>query len=199
MSEQSNDANRKDEQTETTVRVPARRWFGVPVTAALLAIGVGSAGIVATQAYGHGKEFGGWRGGQARMEDPADMEQKIERGIRHLAVEIDATDEQQAALIELAKATAKDLHDFRDMMQGERGELVSLLTQPTVDRAAIEAFRSEKMAELDKLTTTLADAAAKAGEILSEEQRTKIAEFVKERRGGHGFGGRHGMRRGWKH
>ncbi len=187
------------ENTETQApadRAPMRRWFGIPALAGVLAVGIGTAGVVATQALGHGKEFGGWRGGgHGEMRDPANMEKNVERGIRHLAVEIDATAEQQAQLVELAKATAQDLHAFRDMMHGEAEELAKLLTQPTVDRAAIEAFRSEKMAELDQLTTRLADAAVKAGEILTPEQRSKIAQFVAERREHRGE--HRGMRHGW--
>lgn len=177
------DETEKTENPSQAGRAPARRWFGIPAMAGVLAVGIGTAGAVATQALGHGKNFGGWHGGShGEMRDPANMEKNVERGIRHLAVEIDATAEQQAQLIELAKATAQDLHAFRDMMHGEAEELAKLLTQPTVDRAAIEAFRSEKMAELDQLTTRLADAAVKAGEILTPEQRSKIAEFVAERR-----------------
>jgi Spy/CpxP family protein refolding chaperone len=184
----------KNETPASDGRAPARRWFGIPALAGVLAVGIGTAGVVATQALGHGKDFGGWRGGgHGEMRDPANMEKNVERGIRHLAVEIDATAEQQAQLVELAKTTAEDLHAFRDMMHGEADELAKLLTQPTVDRAAIEAFRSEKMAELDRLTTRLADAAVKAGEILTPEQRGKIAQFVAERREHRGR--HHGWRR----
>jgi periplasmic protein CpxP/Spy len=179
---------------------PVRRWYGVPAAAIVLALGVGAAGVIGSQAVADGKDSGGWRN-HARMEDPAAREQRMERGIRHLAVEIDATAEQQAALIELASGTIKDLHAFRDMMRDDAGELASLLTAATVDRNAIEAFRLEKMAELDKLTSQLVDVAAKAGEILTPEQRTKIAAFFEERREHRGMrrGGEHrGMRHGWK-
>jgi Spy/CpxP family protein refolding chaperone len=193
MSNEINDeTSAKQNDPAPAGRAPARRWFGIPVAAGLLAVGVGTAGVVATQAFGHGKDFGGWRG-HGRMEAPAARGQNIERGIRHLAVEIDATDEQQKALVELARSTVKDLHEFRDMMQGDAGELVGLLTGATVDRAAIEAFRSEKMAKLDQLTSQLVDVATQAGEILTPEQRTKIAELVAEHRE------RGGMRRGRKH
>lgn len=187
-----NDETGSNDISAPAGRAPMRRWYGIPALAGVLAVGIGTAGVVATQALGHDGQFGGWRGGgHADMRNPADMEKNIERGIRHLAVEIDATAEQQAQLVELAKTTAKDLHAFRDMMHGEAEELASLLTQSTVDRAAIETFRAEKMAELDQLTSRLADAAVKAGEILTPEQRGKIAKFVAERRE------HRGMRHGW--
>ena len=122
-------------------RAPARRWFGIPVAAGLLAVGVGTAGVVATQAFGHGKDFGGWRG-HGRMEAPAAREQNIDRGIRHLAVEIDATDEQQKALIERARDTVQDGHEFRDMTQGDADSLRGLLAESSASLAEGELTSS---------------------------------------------------------
>jgi len=188
---QNNDKAAKSTGPETAGRRRFGRWYATPLTAVVLALGVGAAGVAATQAFGHGDESRGWRGHHARdMEDPATMERNIERGIRHLAIEIDASPAQQAALIELAKGAVKDLHGFREMMQGEAGELAKLLTEPTVDRAAIEAFRAEKVEKIDQLTSRLVDVAAEAGEILSAEQRVKVAKLVAEHRG---------KRRGWRH
>ena len=192
MNNESHEKTPNDASATPAGPAPVRRWYGVSAAAIVLALGVGTAGVIGSQAIAHGKDFGGWRN-HARMEDPAAREQRMERGIRHLAVEIDATAEQQAALMELASGTVKDLHAFREKMQDDVGDLAGLLTAATVDRSAIEAFRVEKMAELDELTTQLVDVAAKAGEILTPEQRTKIAEFVAERRE------RGGRRHGRKH
>ncbi len=191
---QNNDTASKSTAGETGGRRPGR-WYATPLMALVMALGVGAAGVATTQAFGHGDGSDGWRGGWRahhahNMEDPATMERNIERGIRHLAIEIDASPAQQAALIELATGAVKDLHGFREMMQGEAGELAKLLTQPTVDRAAIEAFRTEKIEKIDQLTSRLVDVAAEAGEILTEEQRVKVAKMVAERRG---------KRRGWRH
>lgn len=161
------------------------RWYGTPLAAILLAVGIGAAGIAGTQAFGNDDR--GWRGhGQARMADPETMARKMERGIRHLAIEIEATPAQQAALIELAKGAATDLHGFREMMRGQPGELANLLTQTTVDAAAVEAFRADKVQKVDDMTKRLAGVAVEAGEILTVEQRQKIARMVAEKRGKRG-------------
>lgn len=159
-----------------------RRWYKTPLAAILVALGVG--GVATAGAFDFGGGRHGWRAHYGRgMEDTATMEDRIERGIKHLAIEIDATSEQQARLVDLAKGAVKDLHAFREMMQGDAKELAELLTAPTVDRAAIEAFRSERMEKLDLLTATLADVAVQAGEVLTEEQRVKVAELIAEHKG----------------
>ena len=119
----------------------------------------------------------------ASIAHHSSSEKRIERGIRHLAIEIDATSEQEAELIGLAKGAVKDLHAFRTMMRGDVKDLADLLTAPTVDRAAIESFRAERIEKLDQLSERLVDVVAQAGEILTEEQRVKVAEMIAERRG----------------
>ncbi len=179
-----NEDRKTDETQNPTPAGSSGRWYKTPLFAILMAIGVGAAGIAGTQAFGG--EHGKWRGHGARMEDPETMARNMERGIRHLAIEIDATPAQQAALVELAKGAAGDLHGFREMMQGQAGELAKLLTQPNVDAAAIEAFRVEKVEKVDQLTSRLAKIAVEAGEILTAEQRVRIAELVAEKRGKQG-------------
>jgi len=66
-------------------------------------------------------------------------------------------------------------HDVKD--------LAELLTAPKVDRAAIESFRAERIERLDQLSERLVDVVAQAGEVLTEEQRVKVAEMISERRG----------------
>lgn len=178
--------NSKTEDNQNAAPVsPSGRWYKTPLIAVLMAVGIGTAGVVGTQAFGN--DSGHWRSHRgAGMEDPETMARNMERGIRHLAIEIEATPAQQAALIELAKGAAEDLHGFREMMQGQAGELAKLLTQPNVDGAAIEAFRIEKVEKVDQLTERLAKIAVEAGEILTAEQRVKIAEMVAEKRGKRG-------------
>ena len=74
-----------------------RRWYKTPLAAMIVALGVGAGGIATADAFGFGDGKRGMRAHHARaMEDPAEMEKRIERGIRHLAIEIDATSEQEA-------------------------------------------------------------------------------------------------------
>ena len=59
----------------------------------------------------------------------------------------------------------------------------TLLTQPSVDRAAIEAFRAEQIALADAASKRIAQALADAAEVLTPEQRRKIDDHLAARRG----------------
>ena len=153
------------------------RWFFISAAVAAAAI----TGAAASRALDHGPF---WRPG-AFMHgplSPAAAEDRADRMIRHLAIEIDATAEQQEKLRAVAKAAVRDLIPLREKAHAahERGR--ALLTQPTVDRAAIEAFRSEQLALADQASRRIAQALADAAEVLTPEQRRKIDDHLAWRR-----------------
>jgi Spy/CpxP family protein refolding chaperone len=152
--------------------------------ALLIALGAGLAGVYAANAFG-GYGFGhhgGWHGrGMWGQMDPAQIEDRADRMVRHLAVEVDASTDQQEKLRALVKATVKDLLPMRDKAQAARLRGRELLTQPNLDRAAIEAFRTEQMALADAFSRRLAQTLADAAAILTPEQRRKIAELLPPR------------------
>ena len=68
-----------------------------------------------------------------------------------------------------------------------------LLTQPTVDRAAIETLRTEQLALADAASKRFAQALGDTAEVLTPEQRRKIDDRLTELRERRGFW--HGWRR----
>jgi len=175
MSEQSNPA------------VPRRRRWLPLVAVALVAA---FAGAAATSAVGHGPGWGRWHG-PGFMRGPmtlAQIEERVDRGIRHAAIELDATPEQQEKLRAIAKAAVKDLLPMHEKARTAREHAGDLLTHPKVDRAAIEAFRAEQMALAEAASRRIAQALGDVAEVLTTEQRQKVHEFLQWRRG---FG------RGW--
>ncbi len=83
----------------------------------------------------------GWHGGDhKRFADwsDADIEARIERMVKHVAIEIDATPEQQEEITALATAVATDLKPVHDRMRATGMELHDLLMAETIDRAALE-------------------------------------------------------------
>jgi Spy/CpxP family protein refolding chaperone len=114
---------------------------------------------------------------------PAQIEERVDRGIRHAAIELDATLEQQDKLRAIAKAAVKDLLPMGEKARAARERAVELLIQPKVDRAALEAFRAEQMALADAASKRLAQAVGDAAEVLTPEQRQKAHELVRWRRG----------------
>jgi periplasmic protein CpxP/Spy len=175
---------------------PGRLRRYLLVAALVLVAGLG--GAVASQAFSGGAGFGpgmwhgrGFMGGPwgGRM-DPARVEQRADRMVRHFAVEIDATAEQQEKLRTLVRATLRDLLPMREKAFDGRERMRALLTQATVDRAAIEAFRAEKLALADRVSKRIAQALGDAAEILTPEQRRIVGEHLAARSR---FG------RGWRH
>jgi Spy/CpxP family protein refolding chaperone len=147
--------------------------------AALLATGL--TGVALTSAFSQGMGFGpghwhpGFHGG-FRPFDPARAEERADRMVRHVAIELDATDEQQQKLRAVVKDAVKDLVPMREKVQAARLKARELLTQSTVDRGAIESFRTEQLALADAFTKRLAQAVGDAAEILTPEQRRKLSE-----------------------
>ncbi len=160
---------------------------------ALVGIGVG---VFATKAVSHGAMWGGHHqfgagfmrtGGMMGAIDPAEAEERAGRMARHLAVEVDATKEQTDKLAVIAKAAVKDLVPLRERIREARKQGIDLLGQPTVDRMAIEKLRAEQMANMESVSKRVAQALADAGEVLSPEQRKKLAERIEKARERHGW------------
>lgn len=178
----------------------ARRG-GMTKYAVLLALGLGllGAGSFATSSFSldqgftpafgpgpgggpcHGRGFWGGRGGGPGKFDPARAEQRADRMIRHIAVEIDATPDQQQKLRDIAKSAVKDMMPLREKMAATRQQARDLLLGTTVDPAAIEKLRSERMATRDELSKRMTKAFTDAAQVLTPEQRQKLSEMAPPR------------------
>lgn len=135
-------------------------------------------------AFGHGMRgwhHAGFMGGSGPI-DPARMDERIERGMKHFAIEAEATPEQTQKLTVIAKAAAKDLLPLREKVGDARKQAMTLMTQPAIDRAQIEKLRAEQIGHMDVLSKRMAQALADAAEVLTPEQRKKLADRVEERR-----------------
>jgi periplasmic protein CpxP/Spy len=163
--------------TETPPR-HYRLWI-VLALAAGLTIGLLTAAFA--QSYGWHSDFmGGWhRGGWGRGGplSPAQIDDRIDRGSKHLAIELDATAEQQQKLATIAKSALHDLLPLREKAQAARGQALALLTAP-VDREAIERLRAEQMGVAEMASKRIAQALGDASDVLTPEQRRKIADRV---------------------
>src|SRR5262249_55966950 len=109
---------------------------------------------------------------------PAQIEDRADRGVRHLAIEIDATTEQQSKLQAIVKAALSDLLPMREKFLSVRQQARQLLTQPTIDRVAIERLRTEQIANVDALSKRIAQALADAGDALTLDQRKKLNDLL---------------------
>ena len=167
-------------------RKRGRRWFLVTATALAAAL----TGAVASQAlsqngppWRHGGMLGGGPFHMGAPFDPARAADRADRMVRHLAIEIDASAEQQDKLRAVAKSLVADLAPMREKAQSARAQARTLLTGASVDRAAIESFRAAQIALADEASRRIAKALGDAAETLTAEQRRKIDERLELRRG----------------
>ena len=125
------------------------------------------------KAYAHG----GWRRGEPLSDA------QIDRMLRHLYVEIDATEDQKQRLAPIVKDAVKDLAPLREKFHATRAQAIELFTQDRIDPVAIESLRTEKLRLADEASRRFSRALAEAAEVLTPEQRKTLAQrFERHRR-----------------
>jgi Spy/CpxP family protein refolding chaperone len=149
------------------------------VAVALLA---GTTGNLLSTAFGQGDGWprigwhhGGFFGGPL---SPAQIDDRIDRMTKHMAIELDATADQQVKIANIAKAAVADLRPLHEKAHATRAQAITLLTAPTIDRSAIERLRAEKIGLAETASKRIAQALADAAEVLSPEQRRKVADWM---------------------
>lgn len=160
-----------------------RRFFR---RAAVFTLIGGAASALAGKAWAHGGPGGGHRGGgfMGGPMGPGMTDERIERMVGHLAVDVNATPEQRAKLAEIAKAAANELRPLREKAFEARRRGAELLSAPAIDRGSIEKLRAEQIQALDAASRRMTQALADAAEVLTPEQRKLAAERFQHRRGG---------------
>lgn len=97
---------------------------------------------------------------------------------------VDASKEQEEhiwAIIDGARAAIRPtFREFRDTPE----TLSGLLGAATIDRAAVEKLRAQQIASMDDASKIATEAALDAAEVLTPEQRAKLAKHFEERRSG---------------
>jgi Spy/CpxP family protein refolding chaperone len=154
---------------------------------ALLAVAVvaGLTGNMLTTAFGQGFAWHAWHGGalmgggfMAGPLTPAQIDDRIDRVTKHMAIELDASADQQAKIASIAKGAVNDLRPLREKAQAARSQAITLLTAPTIDRTAIERLRVEQIGLAETASKRIAQAVADASEALNPDQRRKVADWI---------------------
>jgi len=120
--------------------------------------------------------------------DPAELDSHLDRMLKHLYVEIDATDEQKRRLEPIVKQAAKELLPMRENLHAARRQAVEILSQDKVDASALEALRQQHIRLADDASRTLTRALADAAEVLNPAQRKQLAAHFGRHRGRWGHG-----------
>lgn len=158
----------------TQEKSPRRRFFKLAALSGA-ALGMGALGF---GAFAHGRRHGGG------PIDPAMMEERLDRMLKHMYVEIDATDAQKQKIDPIVKQAAKDMQPLRAKVREARLEGMKLFSADSIDRAAIERLRVEQIGAADAASKRFTQALADVAEVLTPEQRKTLAARVGRR--GHG-------------
>ena len=175
---------------QEVTNTPRRRFF----KRAAIATALGSvAAAIGFKAFAENSDYMRWHrpGFMHAHFTPQDAEQRVDRMLKHFYVEIDATEAQKQKLDPIVKQAARDLLPLRAQMQEARKQGVTLLTGETVDRAAIEAFRTQHVQLAEAATKRFSQALADVAEVLTPAQRKDLAKRLEHLRAMRG-GPRHG-------
>ena len=112
--------------------------------------------------------------------DPARAEEHLDRMLKHMYVEIDATDAQKQKIDPIAKQAAKDLRPLREKAREARLKGVELLAADRIDRGAIEKARTESIRAADATSKRFTQALTDIAEALTPEQRKIAADKIRE-------------------
>lgn len=158
---------------------PRRRFFRRAAIATIATLVAGGAAGLGVKAFAHGP--GGWhRGGfmGGAPLDPAEVDQHLNRMLRHLYAEIDASDTQKQQLAPIVKAAAADLLPLKMRMHEARRQAVELLSRDLIDRAALEALRVDQLRVAEQASQRLVQALADVADVLTPEQRKELAQRI---------------------
>lgn len=153
-----------------------RRFF-----AGLLA-GTALGGLLATgiSAWSHGGPgWGGRCGGHHVCSREAERE-RLEFATDWVLQKADATDEQKQRVKSIVQAAAQELAPLREQHQQHRDAFLAALTQPTIDRQAMEQLRQAELQLAEAASTRIVQALADVADVLTPAQRTQLVKLAEQ-------------------
>jgi len=149
---------------------PRRRRIGVIAIAASLVAIVGSALALAhTGGFHHG---GPMMGGEA-----------VEMHLEHLQAilgKAGASDAQKSQIEGILKPALEDMKATHEQHFAALKQFHEVMAAPSIDRARLETLRAAQIQSLDEASKRLVTALSDAAEVLSPEQRAKLAQMIEE-------------------
>ncbi len=148
----------------------------------LLAAGavVVGVGVAASQPWGGGG-FGPGMGG-------AFTNMRAEWGVNRMLDRIDATPDQKAKVTAIVKSALADLEPMRASRATFREDAARLMKADKIDRAEIEKFRAQRIAQADAASKRVTQALADAAEVLTPKQRAELVGRMEGFAFGRGMG-----------
>jgi periplasmic protein CpxP/Spy len=119
-----------------------------------------------------------WHHGSAMTA--GDISAHLDKFLQHIYIEIDATPAQEAQLDPIVRQAVADLMPLHTQFHDFHAQALALLTQDTVDRAAIETMRAEHLRGADQASRRIAQLIGDVADVLTPAQRKALAARIAE-------------------
>jgi Spy/CpxP family protein refolding chaperone len=93
---------------------------------------------------------------------------------------VDASDDQKAQIKAIVGSAIVELFPLVDQHKTNREAFVVELSNPTIDRDALEQLRQNGLGMADQASTRLVSTIADAAEVLTPEQRNELIELARK-------------------
>lgn len=124
---------------------------------------------------------GGHHGGMMQKVKGGFMEHRMIKALDS----VDATDEQKQKIKAIFDKAREDVKATRGQPGQMRDQMKALFEQPTIDRDAVEAMRKARVQKMDDASKIMTTAMIDAAEVLTPDQRAKLAKEFAEKSQGH--------------
>ncbi|MBI5420330.1 MAG: periplasmic heavy metal sensor [Deltaproteobacteria bacterium] len=111
---------------------------------------------------------------------PEEFRERFDRATQRALEKMDATEDQKSRIKPIADDLAAALSGFREERNAIRSRFIEAFEAEKVDPEAVAKIRADALALADRASRTMTEAIIKASDVLTPEQRRKLAERWKK-------------------
>jgi len=111
---------------------------------------------------------------------PEEFRERFDKATQRALKKMDATEDQKARIKPIADDLATAMSGFREEHKAITGRFIKAFEAEKMDPEEVAKIRADALALADRATRKITEAIVKASDILSPEQRRKLAERWKK-------------------